>query len=580
MQTLQTPSATVRWALLAALVFIATVPTTSAQTSILPANRQTDWRLAGVPGGIPTNRTRLIDVTLPPYSADKTGVADAVPAITAAIAAAAPEDVVYLPAGTYRFDSPVNPKNNITIRGAGMGNTLIRYMAPWGSAFNVGSESDYLWNYPLTPMTAGLSAGSTTITVGSTSGFIVGGIIQITEKNSKSGDLPVVHVSGFDRVRRQMTRVLSINSATSLTIHPPLMWTFTPGLEPLVARASVQGQRVGIEDLAVDSSASTSPRPAIYFSQAYACWAKNVKVVRPYNYSIGLIDSLQCEIRGSYMDRNQGMGSNRAGFLVNTVASSLVEDNILYGIFPHIEVNMSSSGNVFGYNFCEDSTIRGVSGVSIDSNHGPHNSYNLYEGNVFPTFQSDGYFGSASHDVLFRNWIHGLQPAISNAGWHISLNRFTRHYSLIGNIIGSSKYPMTHAGFSSGNPNMGNSLYIGTASPLTGVWWKDWGTQPGPGGFQELDLDVSATTLRIGNYNFKDRAIPAAEALGSTVLPESLYLSGRPAWFETLAWPPFDPRLPGTLATTTPRIPAQARYLSSISAAVLPPPNLRVVSSP
>ena len=74
---------------------------------ILPADRLADWSVAGVPGGIPTDRTKLIDVTKAPYSADNSGAADAQPAIMKAIANAQDNEVVYLPAGTYRVNSAV-----------------------------------------------------------------------------------------------------------------------------------------------------------------------------------------------------------------------------------------------------------------------------------------------------------------------------------------------------------------------------------------------------------------------------------------------------------------------------------------
>ncbi len=44
---------------------------------LIPAERTVDWtpRIAcGVPGGIPTNRHRLIDVTKAPFSADNLGL--------------------------------------------------------------------------------------------------------------------------------------------------------------------------------------------------------------------------------------------------------------------------------------------------------------------------------------------------------------------------------------------------------------------------------------------------------------------------------------------------------------------------
>ena len=61
---------------------------------IIPADRLADWKpgvTVGVPGGIPTNRTHLIDVTKAPYNADNTGAADAQRAIQKAIADAQDE---------------------------------------------------------------------------------------------------------------------------------------------------------------------------------------------------------------------------------------------------------------------------------------------------------------------------------------------------------------------------------------------------------------------------------------------------------------------------------------------------------
>jgi hypothetical protein len=84
---------------------------------------------------------------------------------------------------------------------------------------------------------------------------------------------------------------------------------------------------------------------------------------------------------------------------------------------------------------------------------------------------------------------------------------------------------------------------------------------PGPNGFQEIDLNVEATTLRKGNYNYKDKSIPAVESMGGNSLPSSLYLNAKPSWFGTLAWPAFDP----TAANPNPSylsIPAGYRFVN------------------
>src|SRR5687768_2008412 len=63
----------------------------SLNAEIVPSSRMVNWIpgvTVGVPGGIPTNRTHLIDVTQAPYNADKNGSANAQPAIQAAVNAA------------------------------------------------------------------------------------------------------------------------------------------------------------------------------------------------------------------------------------------------------------------------------------------------------------------------------------------------------------------------------------------------------------------------------------------------------------------------------------------------------------
>jgi hypothetical protein len=81
----------------------------------------------------------------------------------------------------------------------------------------------------------------------------------------------------------------------------------------------------------------------------------------------------------------------------------------------------------------------------------------------------------------------------------------------------------------------------------------------GAAGFQELDLDVDATTLKKGN-TFVPTGIPASEAL-TTTLPQSLYLATKPAWFGTLVWPPFDPTAPNVSYDA---IPAGYRYVHGV----------------
>lgn len=90
---------------------------------LIPARRLNSWVPGvdvGVPGGIPTNRTNLLNVVTT-YGADPTGASDSKTAIQNAVNAASTNDVVYLPVGVYRINSGINSsyKDDFTIRGQG-----------------------------------------------------------------------------------------------------------------------------------------------------------------------------------------------------------------------------------------------------------------------------------------------------------------------------------------------------------------------------------------------------------------------------------------------------------------------------
>lgn len=579
---------------------------TLSSAEIIPADRRVDWTpgvTVGVPGGIPENRTRLVDVTLPPYRADKTGATDASGAIQSAINAATAGDVVFLPAGTYLCARPISTgyKSGITLRGAGA-NTVLNSTVRSGTFLQVGGGSDYNWAWPASgnTVTAGLTKGSTQLSIADTSAFSPGQLIKVVTDNDPT--LPVVSVYGYQGLRCQMTRVTA-KTATTLTIFPALYGDYS-STRTVVRAARSQANSVGIESMVIDMSRSSATF-SVWLQQAYGCWVKDVHVRYSANYHLFLNDSLNCEVRRSNLQELNHSGSNGAGLLCNTISGCLIEDNIITKAFPLIEVNHGSSGNVFAYNFGEDSGP----GVAIDSNHGPHNNYNLYEGNIAPNLQSDGYYGSASHDTVFRNWFHGTLD--NRMAWAVSLNRFTRNYTLVGNILLKEGLPWAGDGVSLGNPNMGNGDSRGSAPPWTDGLVQGAGllsqsgqavtttvgmfnrnhvgsfiyfpsvnalasitayqdsqhvtlntsqsltnvpyiVSPGPAGYQGLDSGVAATLIRRGNFYYYRAGIPAAEALGNETLPNSLFRTEKPAWFGNLAWPPFDPTRPAPTALSIP----------------------------
>lgn len=616
-------------------------------SGIIPSSRLARWepgQTVGVPGGIPTNRTQCMTAECQAVtnaaSSYKDGSTDAQTLINAATASCVAGTYVLLPAGTWRITSPIvlgQADDNCTLRGERQTTTVIDCRISFGGCITVGTG--FAFNYPVTGNSVtgyAASGNNTVLTMASTAEIGgAGALVKFTVANDLT--IPVMSTSGYDHLRQQVTRVVS-KTPTTVTVFPGIYgYERFAGLKAYLYSEPWTNRGVGIEDLTIDANRGGAGNvyAGIVMQQAADAWVKNVKVIRALNYTISIVDSLNVEVRHSTFGQLAGSGSNGAGMLVNSVSGSLFEDNIVTEAFPSIEVNHGSSGNVFAYNFIHNKN----GAIGIDTNHGPHNSFNLYEGNVAHNLMSDGYFGSNSDDTIYRNLLHGNGIADADGAtltYCLSLKRFTRNFSVVGNIIGSSK----HSGRceSYGQPNIGNGGSTGTAQPSLGDWWGDFkpsgtaivgqltartsntlgvvtlssgnlavyqtpvmhsnsaplsgttilatvqvkavtGNQvtvdssfvghtlpplntvvkimPGAAGFQELDLDVEATTLKKAN-NWVPTGIPASESLAGQTLPSSLYLNSKPGWFGQLAWPPFDPLSPNPRYEA---IPAGYRFL-------------------
>jgi hypothetical protein len=451
--------------------------------ALIPPERLTDWTpgtRTGVPGGVaqylPGGANERLtasftNVTLPPYNADPTGVESSLAAIQQCIT---DNGFTYIPAGTYNVGGVItidHQYDGMTLRGDGVDETILV-----GASFRFGTEdSGFGLGATKTLVTTPLNKDDTEVEVVDASFIAVGKLILISFDNEtddadiEAGEVPVVAVGGAIAGygnRAQVSRVTDIVGNT-LTIFPGI-YHQPSGTPTYVRVAGTQIERVGFEDFTILDPGTTFP---IYFVHAYGCWCLNVKVENLTNYGIAFGESLQCEIRRCQIFEGTGLGSNQAGFLIGQCAGFLVEDNILSNIFPCMEINAGVCGSVFGYNVCETLIDGGVS-LAIDTNHNPHNSHNLYEGNILPNIMSDGYFGGESECTIYRNWIHGASLTNVTCGFSVALKRFSRTFSMCGNIYG--KDDVCDAITSYGFPNLGNASFTGEAEPSAGIFWRDW----------------------------------------------------------------------------------------------------------
>jgi hypothetical protein len=511
-------------------------------SEIIPADRRITWQgLPGVPDGIPHRTTIFAGVLDAPYRAVGDGVTDDTAAIQAALNACPADQVVYIPAGTYRINSRLTFNgSHRTIRGGGMGKTILEFHVAGGNgAFEVGAAQ---WPRPKAGLaiTGGATKDSTTVTVPNASGVVVGRMIRIEQANPD-----FVHaVNGASNNMSFMFKVVS-KTATTVTFSPALPFTLTNSPALAVYGGGLL-EKTGFEDLTFDLE-NSSAGCAVFLQQAYGCWFKGVEVRKSNAKQLWLVWCSKCEIRECYTHETRSSGPNHEGIdLYEDCCWNLIENNTcLRGGFPMIILGDTGSE---------------IAGGDISVNHGPHNMMNLFEGNVGVMFQSDGYFGSASHNTVFRNWFSGAHPKLTQGLRAVALSRWSYYFNVVGNVLGDASFPAPPAGLLSteangysyltrviyqlGYPHMGNNSYSGVNPPHSG---KD-----------ALDTRVKSTLLRHGNYDYATRSIQWDAGIADHALPNSLYLPGKPAWFGDLRWPPIDPANPSTAAAGS--IPAGCRF--------------------
>jgi hypothetical protein len=515
-------------------------------TFSLPASSSINWQ-PGIPGGIPNYP---VGANIMNYGAVGDGVSDDTQALINAIAATPEGTALYLPSGQYRITSQVLFARSIAIRGAGPENTkLICVNSGCIAVVKYSAASSF------TSVTSGATKGSTQITVSNSALFNVGQYLEIQQSIND----PAVFSCGFlgcdsNNVTGQITKILAKNGNT-LTLERGLHYNYNPAMQPIARNLDLL-KNVGIEDLTIyrpqnGESAGTN----VQFKYAANCWMKNVWSQYMYRDHLIMWHSYQCEIRDNVFNDAWARGEGGQGYGTEIglkTSDTLVMNNIYWKLRHGAITAYGTSGNVFAYNYFKDFAA-GSSGSTInegwlvpDSNvHGNYPNMNLYEGNVMNTFAGDNVWGSNGPTTVFRNRIlrESYFVTIPNAinmfpFIHIGTNN--KYFNIVGNELGTYGQEMDGTGWT----ELADSA---TGSMLIYI--------------DPTDPEVYSSTLIHGNYEYLSTPNTAVLHLGwksgySQNLPNSLFLTSKPAFFGNLAWPPFG----SDKINSGNKIPAQIRY--------------------
>ena len=498
----------------------------------IPANRGITWTdNVGVKGGIPARST--IYTTLKPSGGDDTA------AIKAAIANCPAGQVVLLSAGIFNIGSPIVVKSNVTLRGSGMGKTIIRGKTGMTGSSVVGIGSKPSVGSAIA-LTAGLQKGSTTITTSTAHGWTPGTIIVIDQLNNVNDDPPVTNIGNNGtcswcgrlsgtRSLGQTAKVVAAPSPTTATLEVPLYWSYDTSLSPQAVKLSGVTTNAGIEELTVDNSLSGSSAQkssgTILLLGTSNCWVKNTEAIGAYE-AIMLLNygAYRNTIRGNKLhegfpttatDGSLSYATSRAYGINSQMYSSanLIDNNQIYHLSTGLITAGPFSGNVFAYNYITELYLNVLNWNAFAiSFHGSHAFMNLVEGNYIDSrVASDWVWGTKSHNTYFRNKI-AIAPNRTGGAWDIDLQANSRYCTVVGNVLGRGT----------------ESLYtLESKDAKTSAIFRLGYNTDGDGSASGNDINVGNTVLRHGNWDTYSNAV-VWDRTNDQTLPRSLYLSSQP----------------------------------------------------
>jgi hypothetical protein len=578
----------------------------AARAQIMPLERMTTWQ-PGVTynGGIPSRTT--IYRTLAPSGRDDTV------AIQEALDNCPANQVVLLAPGTFLIglsattaDGLHLQRSHITLRGSGPNQTkLVQQASNYSSVISLGHR--WIKRTAGRLLTSNALKGTSTLTLSSASGLKVGEIVTINQisddalRNDTTAPVRKVYWGNreetstptspgrgwFCEQNRPIGQTLEIQSISGnqVTFTTKFHIDFETVLGAHLTRISWDEGGVwdtqvdavkysGIEDLALSMGGGGDGGGNFHMYSAAYCWAKNLIA----DLSLGaysLDGCFRCEVRDSYLHstRNAESGGDGYGTEMRFYASdNLFENNVVWNFNKMTVGRASGGGNVWGYNYLQDGWLGNDNGayrdmmeVGAGPNHYGGSHMELFEGNESFSLGSEAAFGNPIYVTYFRNHSTGSRLSAAPLQLRDIRERMAAYvceaswwYSYVGNVLGYEGMTVYGEGYDiNGNHyNQRQFVYeitasnVGESDQLVPMWWIGYWD----GHFWPL---VQERTYRHGNYDYVTRSTVWDASNPDHVIPDSLYLPSKPAFFGSLPWPWVTPEnAPAVLAT----LPAKVRF--------------------
>ena len=569
--------------------------------AVLPSDRDSFWR-PGIPGGIPTVTAVHVTIDASRYG---TGESSASAAINAAIQAAGDAakaskkpQVVFVPKGVYRLDESILlNRSNVVLRGAGPKETKL-LLHGTGAVIWTGWVD---WPVAASDIVGTVAPGASTITVATAASFQPGDIVQIDQLDDPA--YVYLHDAWYGKRApgwtnngpksaagyRSVTSLHEVTgvAGTTVTFDPPTRIVYQAGRSPQVWRvASVNDERpvrrIGIEDLYVTGGENNS----IALEAPSYSWIRNVESDGSLTTGrgntgmhISISHGFRCEVQRAYVHhaRQIVQGGGAYGISLNASTSeTLVENSIAVFLNKGMQTGVSGGGNVFGYNYIDNVRTGEASWMegAANGSHQAFSHHDLWEGNYVANMGSDSTHGNSGFLVFFRNFAAGRcgDPAYFAAQTSnlraANADGWMREMTFVGNVLHApvidSEPPVYEVRSHSDRGAVAAIWRIGMNVRGEGSAWDSQTTTPPPnakppsGSVPDATFTTKAFAKlwRHGNWDSATNSIADWQKGYARALPNSLYLSAKPAFFGSHGWPWVDPAAAQRVRT----LPAKERY--------------------
>jgi len=549
-----------------------------SRAEIIPANRRIDWSGSGSQTVWSAARTAICATLSPSGGNDTTQIVTALNNCPSG-------QVVKLNVGTFKINTGIQwPKSGVSLRGSGPTQTILQIQSNFsGNAifdFYSGHESTPDWDWAASPsrdISSGLTKGLTRIVTSVAHGWTEGDYVLIDQTNVNPpwnpngyyGNCTWCSRANGGRLKGQVVQITNVVNTTAVDFIPALYDDYSSSNSPQGVKATGYVKDISVESMKIDNSGGYSDVGiysyglfnSVFYDLDFAglqCTSRS-QIFRLFNTSFNTIKHSTMH-NANCSNTNNGYGL----FLGYGVSANLIEDNIFHDLVLAIGSEGANSGNVIAYNYAFDPLyINGETSINSFTimGHGAGSWYNLYEGNIIVNskFRVDAGFGSQHSFTLFRNRIsQNMAGGVSSGRADIDIEFENYYFNLVGNVFGYTGYETTYECYNSGTcTDDVKSIYrIGYDNPYIN-------TPP-------YDAQVKTTMLRHRNFDYVtnsakncgDAGEPGCQGgTADTVLPNSLYLSSKPSWWGSLAWPAIGSDLSPMVGT----IPAKVRYESGFS---------------